>query len=536
MVEIVKWHPNQRVDKVDLDFLSTSFETADKLFLYGAVAGLEPAQSPTPDIAARGGVVIDGWTCTAEAGDVLRVQRGTALSQGKLFGSSGPLRIDIPFASLGAGTYDVWVRPIRTDGTTANRAFIDPDAGTQRIRAVPVRYVDSWQAAVRLYSLGSPGDEWVRVMRVVWNAVSLATSTRTDFRNLLFEGNVESGPEYSALISRSADRATNGVRTLHGFAMAMLQKIEEIQGQQWYAVPTEELTKKVSRFGDASLVGDYTIDGNLTVEEAIAGFSVTATLNADARWVRAVAADSSTANPVNTSNARPYVAVRNSAYAVGNVSPMFFLHKRSADAVEEGVVLYSKRTGASAEGFELRLGGFEGGVFAADYWIFDLDNDTFRPATGRTGMMLGNVASPWGTLYAEFGAFLDEASVPPSSGFGATFRNQVNATVVSCSFSSGATPTLAARHWNVSTVTRPAQGIYEITFDQALDTGAAVVHGIEEVGGTNYAWKVTHKWQSATVLRLYVHLHDVGLAAYGLSDQFDSLSLAIIGAPDSIQA
>lgn len=535
MVDIVKWHPNERVDRVDLDFLTAAFAAADKSFMYGAVAGLEPAQSPTPDVTERGGVVIDGWTYTTQLGDVLRIARGLALSQGRLFGSSGPLHVDVPFAPLGAATYDVWVRPIYVDGETANRAFIDPGALTQRIRAVPTRRVDSWQATARVSSLGRPGDEWVRVARVVWNATSLGTSTITDYRNLLFEGNIANGPEYSALISRSSNRAANGVRTLHGFAMSVLQKLEEIQGHQWYTAPPEELNKKVSRFGDASLVGDYTIDGNLTVEEAIAGFSLTATLNADARWVRAVAADSSTADPVNTSNARPYVAVRNSAYAVGNVSPMFFLHKRSADAVEEGVVLYSKRTGASAEGFELRLGGFEGGVFAADYWVFDLDNDTFRPAEGRAGMMLGTVAGPWNTLHAEFGAFLDETSMP-WSGFSSTFRNQVNATVASCSFTSGASPSLAARHWNVATVTRPAQGIYEITFDQALDTGAAVVHGIEEVGGTNYAWKVTHKWQSATVLRLYVHLHDVGLAAYGLSDQFDSLSVAIIGAPDSIQA
>jgi len=145
--------------------------------------------------------------------------------------------------------------------------FWDPLLDESIVQAVNTRQVAGWQLNRVLDSSGSPGSEWLRVATVVWTGAAFGTIT--DTRTFLFEGPANSSPQtfrptWGGGSDRNAARETYGVKTLERFASAVLKKVEEIQSStasvRWWDATVESLDRKVSRFGDSTMAGNYLPD------------------------------------------------------------------------------------------------------------------------------------------------------------------------------------------------------------------------------------------------------------------------------------
>lgn len=268
-MDLPKFHPNERVDLGDVEFLSSGQLGEFQRLFTSLIAG---------EATKR---IIDGFTFTVQSATVLQIalgkavlveNRNAALRYGQLTGggspTEGPTAQNVSFSGLPVTTHGVYVRFVYGDGTVANRAFWDTVANVEQIQAVSTRKVAGWQVMV---AQNNPGDEWYKVVDVEWNGTNLATSTLTDRRAFLFEGPADSTPQtfrpsWGGGSDRNADRATHGVKTLERFASAVLKKIEEIQSDtpatRWWTAPVEPLDKKVSRFGDATMAGNYLPDAS----------------------------------------------------------------------------------------------------------------------------------------------------------------------------------------------------------------------------------------------------------------------------------
>lgn len=354
-MDLVKWHPNERVDKVDLDFLNN--EVVDEFSRFGSHF-LTDEETP---------VVTQGWETSEEAGDVLRVSRGGGINLGQLL-SEGAAYYDVPFASLGADVYGVWIRFTRTDGTDANRAFFNPPTNSQRVRMVQTRQVAGWEARA---SVDSPGSEWQQVAEVDWDGVSLATSTITDKRNFVYEG-PSTGLTWGTGDDRDPDRGTNGVKTLHRFAQAVLQKITELQSDSddWWDETVEPLDEKVSRNGDLTLVGDYLIDGDLeiynvliapTINTGTIDVATLATFTTEAEFLGLTRLSRSTAGSTPDPDASgAKLVLENTVTAASYPTyspPVFFLHGDTEGAPSrDGFAVWSERLGGGNFDVELYIG------------------------------------------------------------------------------------------------------------------------------------------------------------------------------------
>lgn len=271
-MDLPKFHPNERVDLGDVEFLSDGQLGEFQRLFNNLVTG---------DATTR---ILDGFTWTIQSSTVLQValgkavlaeNRNAAIRYGQLVGGGAPLEgvatQNVSFSGLAIGTWGVFVRFVYGDGAVQNRAFWDTITDLEEIQAVNTRKVAGWQIAV---AQNAPGAEWYKVVDVAWDGANLNTSTFTDRRAFLFEGPADSSPQtfrptWGGGSDRNAARATNGVKTLERFASAVLKKIEEIQSDtpttRWWDAPAEPLSKKVSRFGDLTLAGNYSIAGNLTM-------------------------------------------------------------------------------------------------------------------------------------------------------------------------------------------------------------------------------------------------------------------------------
>lgn len=270
-MDLPKFHPNERVDLGDVEFISDGQLGEHQRLLSNLIVG---------DATKR---VIDGFGFTIASATALSIAFGKAVfaenrlatvRYGQLVGGGLPLEgvatQNVSFSGLAAAPYGVYVRFVYGDGTLGNRAFWDTTAALEEIQAVPTRKVAGWQSLV---AAASPGDEWSKLCDVVWNAADLNTSTITDARVFMFEGPANSSPQtfrptWGAGNDRNAARATYGVKTLERFASAVLKKLEELQSDtaatRWWTAPVEPLDKKVSRYGDLTLTGNYQITGGLT--------------------------------------------------------------------------------------------------------------------------------------------------------------------------------------------------------------------------------------------------------------------------------
>jgi hypothetical protein len=268
-VDLVKLHPNERVDLGDVEFLATS--------------PLNDFQRHMRDLVVGDGVmrILDGFTWST-LGNVLTVVKGkAALTENRdaqLLGghltSEGVASLTSDFTGLPADAYGIWVRFAYADGSIANRVFWDPLVDLSTVQAVDTRKIAGWQLA-RTLDAQSPGGEWYKVATVNWSA---GFTSIVDHRAFLFEGPADSSPQtfrpsWGGGTDRNTDRATYGVKTLERFASAVLKKIEELQSStaatRWWEAPPESLDRKVSRFGDLTLAGNYKITGDLEVTSDI---------------------------------------------------------------------------------------------------------------------------------------------------------------------------------------------------------------------------------------------------------------------------
>src|SRR3990172_3828572 len=264
-MDLPKFHPNERVDLGDIEFLSSGQLGEFQRGFTNLIVG---------EATKR---IIDGFTFTITSPTVLQIALGKAvladnrnavIRYGQLVGGGFPVEgvalQNVSFSGLPVLTHGVYARFVYGDAAVSNRAFWDTLTDVEEIQAVNTRKIAGWQVTV---SKNDPGSEWSKLCDVAWDGANLNTSVITDKRTFLFEGPADSTPQtfrptWGGGSDRSAARATNGVKTLERFASAVLKKIEEIQSDtpatRWWDAPVEPLSKKVSRFGDANMAGDYT--------------------------------------------------------------------------------------------------------------------------------------------------------------------------------------------------------------------------------------------------------------------------------------
>ncbi len=226
------------------------------------------------------------------------------------------------------------------------------------------------------------------------------------------------------------------MKTLDSFAQAVLKKIEEIQSStaRWYSATVEPLDKKVSRFGDLTLAGNYQIDGFLNI--AAGGFG-TEPNPAIHKGIKIVAA----------------------AAATGRPNPLYFLHADGeADPSQDGIVLYSVRDSMDDDGVHLKIGSIENEVYADDLVTFD--------SNGNVIISKGSLAVTAGIVSAS--SFIP-SSFPATNGSGTAYNlsNLIRARGTLTSAGDGSNNVTIVAGLNIAAATVGVAG-FTVTFATAM--------------------------------------------------------------------
>lgn len=266
----VLFHPNERVDLVDVEHMSDSIAGELNRLSRGLLGDYETIVSGF--FYSLPGAGPNYTTMQINAGVALLTAEDADYGQ-LITDDATPSSQTVSFAGLPAATLGVWIRFNYVDGEQGNRAFWDPDAVAETVQSVNTRKVADWDVQV---SAMSPGDEWLRIFSVAWDGTSLHTSVITDKRRLLFEGVSEAqylgaapviqnaaaafATNWGGGTDRNSDRGQYPITNLHDFVRAMLQKLEDIQGvsARWFEAPAVALDGKVTKAGD-TMTGDLTI-------------------------------------------------------------------------------------------------------------------------------------------------------------------------------------------------------------------------------------------------------------------------------------
>jgi hypothetical protein len=226
----VKASSLERVDLQDFDALADSLSRANHAQI--------PDQALTNPARQRMWV-LGGFAMTNPAAKQLQVARGRAILATRVGGvveygqltSEGDLTKVVDLNAYAPGTYYVYLRFERVEGTLESRAFWDPaGAGSEYSQAVNTRYNANWSVRVEATS---PGAEWLLI-----GEVDQATMAIVDHRPFFFEG-VPSATYASGWSTdgggvandRSATRATYGAGDLQMFGAAVRQCLEDIRGR-----------------------------------------------------------------------------------------------------------------------------------------------------------------------------------------------------------------------------------------------------------------------------------------------------------------
>jgi len=118
------------------------------------------------------------------------VDQGGVLDWGQLAGDrdgagnlEGSAQNVIDFAGQPAATYAVKMRMAFAEGVVDNRAFWNPTANAEYIKATPTRVLPQWQIA-----LNPAGLEWMPLGSVVWNGADITSTEVSDTRMRPIEG------------------------------------------------------------------------------------------------------------------------------------------------------------------------------------------------------------------------------------------------------------------------------------------------------------------------------------------------------------
>lgn len=230
---------NERLDVPDALAIHGLADDALRYLVRALVAG-----------ESEGAVVVRGFTCTVNPTDdsqvlvdpgvaIVAELSGATSSFGQVTADDSDQKI-AEFTGLLANTYGLWVKFVYVLGEQDNRARWRTDLAPPReqVFQTMTRSVADWQVQV---SVASPGAGWMRVATVVWDG-GLVDADVADARTLFFEGAGSGGDNPAGTwtipaFSRDTDRSTNGVRTLRGFAMAVLKRLEELGGRRWFTLP-----------------------------------------------------------------------------------------------------------------------------------------------------------------------------------------------------------------------------------------------------------------------------------------------------------
>lgn len=230
MRNTVKASSLERVDLQDFDALADSLSRANHAQI--------PDQAFTNPARQRMWV-LGGFAMSNPAAKQLQVARGRAILATRVGGvveygqltSEGDLTKVVDLNAYAPGTYYVYLRFERVEGTLESRAFWDPaGAGSEYSQAVNTRYNANWSVRVEATS---PGAEWLLI-----GEVDQATMAIVDHRPFFFEG-VPSATYASGWSTdgggvandRSATRATYGAGDLQMFGAAVRQCLEDIKGR-----------------------------------------------------------------------------------------------------------------------------------------------------------------------------------------------------------------------------------------------------------------------------------------------------------------
>ena len=248
-MRIVRWHPQERVDKPDLDAMSYlvlgEFRRTNRALIQGeqsyVVTGFAVEPQAVPDATVRVRMQPPG----TERASALGAELTTAgLDKGQLIGdrdssfiNEGPAQQILDFSAQPVGSYTVELRFVYADAVNDNRAFWNPGGATEFVSNVQTRTVSSWEVQ---FVAGAPsGGQWIPLATVAWDGVAVDPVDITDLRTFLWEGVAPfqqttqtgaGGVEDFARGTARADQAT-GLHRLRSFARGVLRQIQDIKGQ-----------------------------------------------------------------------------------------------------------------------------------------------------------------------------------------------------------------------------------------------------------------------------------------------------------------
>ena len=197
-MRIVRWHPQERVDKPDLDAVSYLVLGEFRRTLRAVVVGDTPyivtGYGVEPESPATASVVVNAIDGSGSRAAALGAELTTSgLDTGQLIGDrdssfllEGPAQQILDFSAQPIGAYTVELRFVYSDAINDNRAFWNPAGSTEFISNVATRTVSSWQIQ---YVAGPPsGGQWIPLASVNWTGAPITTGDITDLRVFTWEG------------------------------------------------------------------------------------------------------------------------------------------------------------------------------------------------------------------------------------------------------------------------------------------------------------------------------------------------------------
>lgn len=507
-MDLPKFHANERVDIGDIEFLSSGILGEFQRSFAAVISG--SALRVVDGFAVTNGDATHVTVTRGVAGSIIAAQNASGTTiHGQLLSEGAADVQTTSLAGLTAATYGVWVRFVYGDGDEANRVFWDQADGEEKIQLVTTRQKADWRLQV---AVAAPGSEWILLANAVWNGAAI--TSLVDKRAFLFEGPADSTPAFTpswgtGTNDRNANRALYGVKTLERFAEATLKKIEEIQSSsaRWWDATVEPLDKKVSRFGDLTLTGNYSIAGIL---------NITGT-NPQQKF------------PIGS----PTGIGKLHFYDAGAEATQFFDFGYDAGA---NYAFFN--TGSVGKQYRFQVVGSDVAVLS------DSALDLFVPLVGPEvlptsdmGGSLGLAGQRWGEFYAMFGEFYANLQMP--SGQAALLaRHQQNAIVVRGTFDAQpGTPVVASfapsgDHWNISTIAKSGFGQFRVHLDQPISPNSTVAVTCGSGSGVqpNCVGIVYAVDASGT----YVDIRTVR-ATDGTLDDGTIVHVAVIGRPFTLQ-
>jgi len=407
---------NERIERADYEFA-----TDESLSAFGRA----PLRQFMTNPAGSSLWIISGFGATNPSLKQLQIPLGVAILNMREKGQvlSGVLAFEgqstkiIDLAAYANGVYDIWIRFELQDGEYQNRIFWNPITAEEFTQSIATRRVAEWGVRVELPA-NPPGPEWFKIGEVTVSASpTLAVVTKRQF---FFEG--DEFASYTNTLSdglvprvwgsiandRNADRASFGVKDLQTFTAAVREQLRAMQGNNpatpWYGSVVEGLNRKVSRFGDLTLTGNYRITGDLEVE---AGTLTTEAIFPDADGTRSIGGVGARYNEVfarrwDVAGAGPVLDVENTNAAL---SSKIHLFNTGFEATRYADFTYVPTTGVA--GIDVGTGGSLGGIlaFSRAGVLKLLIEDAAVTLGGGVNLVsaseqdLGTTSARWGTLF-----------------------------------------------------------------------------------------------------------------------------------------